>query len=680
MIDISVIIPVYNTEIYLKKCLLSVLNQSFRNIEVIIINDGSTDNSLKIINDFMNSDFRVKLINQENQGLGAARNTGIKEAKGEYIIFVDSDDYININSLEILYNQAIKTDADIVIAKYQKILENGEIIYQSPYVSNQISSDYFKNNLLSNISMMVCDKMFKLELFKKNDIFFPINTIYEDVPVSLKLSYFSKRISTLDFCYYNWLERDKSLSRTINQKNIDDIIKIFIIIKSFLTTLNLYEKYKIYFVIGLSKKILIAINNDIDRYANRDYDLKQYLLEELKKSKILEIDLLKKYNFKLYKKYYFNMEGYEMESNENINQLFNNQLNNLLGQVENLKNNYKNIAIYGNGYVGNIIAEKLKNNLVIIFDKSLETTSKYCKVSHPKDLKNYDFDIMIISVLGRESIIKYELLNEYNLNEDKIYEFNLNQNPNINLSISYSEKNNLISLKNKFINKRCFIIGNGPSLNKCDLNLLKDEYTFGVNGIFYKTDEMGFKPTFYMVEDNHVIDDNLTRINDYECQYKFFPSIYKNKIRNRTNTYFFTADLGFYDENHPSFCKPRFSKDFSICAYTGQSVTYMQIQLAYYLGFNEIYLIGMDYNYEVPKSTKIEGNTYESNENDPNHFHPDYFGKGKKWHDPKIERVGWNYEKAKKVLEEEGRIIKNATVGGKLEIFERANYKLLFKD
>lgn len=678
MIDISVIIPVYNTENYLEKCLLSVLNQSFKNIEVIIVNDGSSDNSLKIINDFMNTDSRIKLINQENQGLGAARNTGIKEAKGEYIIFVDSDDYINSNGLEILYNQAIKTSADIITTRYQKVLENGEIIYQSPYINTQSNDDYFKNNLMANIPMMAWNKMYKLELFIKNNILFPVNTIYEDVPVALKLSYYSKKISSLDFCYYNWLERDMSLSRNIQKKNIDDIIKIFFTIKSFLITFNLYEKYKIYFMIGLSRKILIAINNDIDVYANGNHDLKLYLLDRLKTVGILEIDLLKKYNFELYKKYFSNEEGNEMDNNEETNKIFNNQLNNLLNQIENLRNIYKYIAIYGNGHVGNIIAEKLKNNLVIIFDKSLETTSKYCKVSHPKDLKNYKFDIMIISVLGRESIIKYELVEEYHLNEDKIYEFNLNQNPNINLSISYSEKNNLISLKNKFLDKRCFIIGNGPSLNKCDLTLLKDEYTFGVNGIFYKTDEMGFKPTFYMVEDSHVINDNTTRINDYECSYKFFPSIYKNKIKKKTNTYFFTADLGFYDENHPFFCKPRFSKDFSLCAYTGQSVTYMQIQLAYYLGFKEVYLIGMDYNYEVPKSTKIDGATYESNEDDPNHFHPDYFGKGKKWHDPKIERVGWNYEKAKKVLEEEGRIIKNATIGGKLEIFDRIDYYDLF--
>ena len=241
----------------------------------------------------------------------------------------------------------------------------------------------------------------------------------------------------------------------------------------------------------------------------------------------------------------------------------------------------------------------------------------------------------------------------------------------------YTDK--LKDLKNKYKGKRCFIMGNGPSLNKCDLNLLKNEYSFAVNGIFYKTKEMGFKPNFYMVEDNHVVNDNLNEINSYECEYKFFPSTYNNLIKVDKNTIFIPMDVGFYREYHPYFCKPRFSKNVPNEIFAGQSVTIMQLQMAYHLGFTEVYLIGMDFSYALPESTKVEGCNYTSQEDDVNHFHPDYFGKGKKWHDPKLDRVLMNYENCKKAFEEDGRKIYNATIGGKLELFERRDYEKLFK-
>lgn len=241
--------------------------------------------------------------------------------------------------------------------------------------------------------------------------------------------------------------------------------------------------------------------------------------------------------------------------------------------------------------------------------------------------------------------------------------------------ITEEEKSRLRSLKDKFKGKRCFIVGNGPSLNKLDLTLLKDEYTFGVNSIFYKTKEMGFKPTFYVVEDDHVLNDNLNAINQFDCEYKFFPSFYRKQTTNNNSTYYLPFDVGFYREEHPSYEKPRFSTDVAEVIYAGQTVTYINLQLAFYMGFKEVYLIGMDFNYKIPKSAKISNTTIESTEDDPNHFHPDYFGKGKKWHDPKLDSVLLNYIKAKQVFELNDRYIFNSTFKGKLELFERIAYE-----
>lgn len=242
-----------------------------------------------------------------------------------------------------------------------------------------------------------------------------------------------------------------------------------------------------------------------------------------------------------------------------------------------------------------------------------------------------------------------------------------------------SSKSQIKKLQNKFEGQRCFILGNGPSLNKCDLTLLNKECSFGVNGIFYKTEEMGYKPTFYVVEDSHVMKDNHKKINEYDIDYKFFPTNYKSFIRNKKNTYFFNMNEGFYIEHSPNFSIPRFSTDMAKELFCGQSVTMLNFQIAFYLGFKEVYLIGMDFSYDIPKSATVEGNDIISNDDDVNHFHPDYFGKGKTWHDPHLDRVLNSYKMMKVIYESNGRKIFNATVGGKLEVFDRVDYVDLFK-
>ena len=118
---ISVIIPIYNTEQYLKECLDSVCSQSYKDIEIICINDGSTDNSEEITRSYAQQDKRIKLISQKNQGLSITRNNGVSQAQGEYLFFLDSDDTIEQNAIETLYNRAERTQADIVICNLNKI-------------------------------------------------------------------------------------------------------------------------------------------------------------------------------------------------------------------------------------------------------------------------------------------------------------------------------------------------------------------------------------------------------------------------------------------------------------------------------------------------------------------------------------------------------------------------------
>lgn len=242
------------------------------------------------------------------------------------------------------------------------------------------------------------------------------------------------------------------------------------------------------------------------------------------------------------------------------------------------------------------------------------------------------------------------------------------------------DRSKLEKLKNKWKGKRCFIIGNGPSLNKLNLSKLAGEYTFGVNGIFYKTDEVkNFKPYFYVVEDSAVMNDNVKRINSYDCKYKFFPSVFKKSIHNKKNVYFFNMNRGYYEKKSEYFEFPRFSPNASKRLFCGQSVTLINLQLAYYFGFSEVYLIGMDFKYKIQDSAIIDDQKIISQEDDVNHFHPDYFGKGKTWHDPKLHNVLKSYELAKLIFEQDGRRIINATYGGELNLFDRKNYNSIFK-
>ncbi len=188
--------------------------------------------------------------------------------------------------------------------------------------------------------------------------------------------------------------------------------------------------------------------------------------------------------------------------------------------------------------------------------------------------------------------------------------------------------------------QRCFILGNGPSLGTTDLAPLADEITFGVNGIFYMTWQCGFAPTYYVVEDNHVFADNLDRIEAVDAVAKFFPSKYRPIIKPAADTHFLPTDWSFYWGSTEWYETPRFSHDVSDVVYAGQTVTFLNLQLAAYMGFSEIYLIGVDFDYKIPDDAEIDGLTITSVDDDPNHFHPDYFGKGKRWHLPKLDNVG----------------------------------------
>ena len=238
----------------------------------------------------------------------------------------------------------------------------------------------------------------------------------------------------------------------------------------------------------------------------------------------------------------------------------------------------------------------------------------------------------------------------------------------------------LETLRQQFMgHKRAFIIGNGPSLNKTDLSLLKNEVTFGVNGITLKSKESDFQPTFYVVEDNYVAEDRQAQINQLTASIKLFPIYLAYCFPEANDTIFFNQiPRTAYPEKY------NFSRDASSCIYSDHTVTYSCLQLAYYMGFREIYLIGVDCDYTLPKDVQ---ETQDKNvtildmkSDDPNHFHPNYLGKEFRWHYPQVDKMIVAFREANQVCQSHGVKIYNATTEGKLEEFPRVDYNTLFSE
>jgi len=227
--------------------------------------------------------------------------------------------------------------------------------------------------------------------------------------------------------------------------------------------------------------------------------------------------------------------------------------------------------------------------------------------------------------------------------------------------------------------RRAFIIGNGPSLKQTDLSLLANEVTFCTNGFFLHFPEIDWRPTFHVVEDHLVAEDRAAEINALSGITKLYPVYLGYCLLPDADTIFFNHRAR---KSYPHGFD--FSTDASKVTYTGCTVTFTCMQLAFYLGFEEIYLVGVDADYAMPADVRTTSDygtgVLNMDSDDPNHFHPDYFGKGMRWHDPQVDKMLEAYGEARRVVERSGRRIYNATVGGKLEVFPRRSLVSLFPD
>ncbi len=492
-IKVSVIIPVYNTEKYLEKCLDSVCNQTLSDIEIICINDASTDNSLDVLKQYAGKDSRIKIINfAENKGAAAARNAGIEIATGEYIGFVDSDDYIDIDFYEKLYTQThtdIKT-SDIIL---------GNIVYETQNQINLFNSklrEKVRQNKF-NLYCMYTMGIFNLELIKKYNIKFPPYKTAEDYLFAILTSFYANRIILVDNCFYHYVKRNLSSTdeKTFMSLKFDYINSLEYIINC-INSLN-YQKNDYSFLINefIDKIIHKIINNKL-------YDDTKFM----------------------------------------------DKFNNLISIIKTPK---------------------------VVLNGETQKTIKYLQ---NKDLAGLN--------IFRQ---KKKVLNSLNYRTNKIR------------NLTAANLNKLKALRNKHLGERCFIIGGSPSLKLLDLTKLNNEYTFSVNWGFKLRDQGLHHTTYHVMTDRATFtDDNVLLYLPDNFSDTYLISSEINFPKDKFNTIFF--DFIYKDAGNTKLFETDITKPLA----ESRTIILLVMQLAYYMGFKKIYLIGVDLDFK-----KINGHAYQ---------------------------------------------------------------------
>lgn len=240
---ISVIVPIYNVEKYLEKCIDSIINQTYSNLEIILVNDGSVDNSKNICDQYAISDKRIKVIHKENGGLSDARNYGLNIATGDYVSFIDSDDYIHPMFYEILWKMIEENEGDIAQCNFTKYYENNDIVnikniefHKQPHILTNIQAlDYLTSDLNY---IVVWNKLYKIELF--DHVRFPKGKLHEDEYTTYKVLFKSKKIIVTSIPLYYYLQRTDSITgQKFNLKKLDAL-------DAFIEQISFYKEKKLY--------------------------------------------------------------------------------------------------------------------------------------------------------------------------------------------------------------------------------------------------------------------------------------------------------------------------------------------------------------------------------------------------------------------------------------------------
>lgn len=307
---ISIIVPFYNTEDYLSRCIDSILKQDYQFFELILINDGSTDKSGKICKEYIKKDSRVRYIEKDNGGISESRNYGIKEAKGKYISFIDSDDVVSPKYLSTLYNNLIKNKVDISCCSYQK--SNNEFTFSEENNCQIIDNiEGIKKLLNESLSSFLWDKLISKKLF--SGIKFKKDKIFEDTDVMYKIFSKAKSIAISDAVLYGYYQRNNSYvhsykyDRIINyieviEERYNYLLKYNKELKKELNNSKVFSTFILFRMISLSREITWINKKEV----NKEYEMfKKIYNKDYNGSKKIFIKLLRFNKYLFYYLYYF---------------------------------------------------------------------------------------------------------------------------------------------------------------------------------------------------------------------------------------------------------------------------------------------------------------------------------------------------------------------------------------
>ncbi|MBZ9570444.1 glycosyltransferase [Methanobrevibacter sp. TMH8] len=387
-LKISIIIPVYNSEKHLEDCLNSVINQTLNEIEIICVNDGSTDKSLEILNKYSSKDKRINIINKKNGGAGSARNLGIEKSNGEYILFLDSDDWIDAKTCEYLYLKAKNNQTDLIIFKMLNYDDISQKFYKTDYYDLLQFKEFFTdsvynlndfNDKIFYLAVSPVNKLYKKDLIDSIDAKFIEGLIFEDNPFFFNVILNAKRVLLYDEYFYFRRRVKNSVMSFIDEKHFD-IIPITNLIISIFKENNFY---KIFQKKVLNKKITL-IKHEYNKFEGENrlefFKLLQDDFNTIRKDE----NLNEEYKNNLIPR---NLDFYINSQKTDDYYIFDllNENSYLISRVKNLENNYENLKIY---------RDNLKDKNKRLLEKNHDLKDNIIRIkNHHTELKNRNSEL-----------------------------------------------------------------------------------------------------------------------------------------------------------------------------------------------------------------------------------------------------------------------------------------------
>ena len=326
---VTVVVPIYNVEKYIDNCIQSIICQTYQNLQIILVDDGSPDNCPRICDEYQKNDSRIEVIHKKNGGLSDARNAGIQKAKGKFICFIDSDDFINSKYIEKLYNMIEKNDADIAIVNFKRVQEfketylkeDNENSTENVYTGKQMIENIYDKNLYLQ-STVAWNKMYKTKLFQT--IQFPYGNLHEDEYTTYKLYYNCKKIvMTSEPLYYYRYVPNSIMNKKFNQKRLDGILAL----EERLNFFNEKKEKRLYDLTLVRYMLVIMIHYmNCKMFLENSQEIQEELMNKYKKfyKKVIKLpecskqDKLKIMLFRASPKLYYQIRTYSKKIKEDI--------------------------------------------------------------------------------------------------------------------------------------------------------------------------------------------------------------------------------------------------------------------------------------------------------------------------------------------------------------------------